>query len=143
MEKRKFDFQKDFIFGQTYERIIAGQLEKLLNMKLDHFNDNNLYDIMMEDLTTYEIKVDRNFKRYNTFFIEFQCNSKPSGINTSESDYYVLTDESLFYVMKTNLLKNLVKINNYAIRCCNNTSYGYIVPLDEIINICWFAGVVN
>jgi len=57
MLKRKFD--EDLIFGNNYERLIGEQLETLLNIKVDHYNDNEYYDFMMADCL-FEVKTDRH-----------------------------------------------------------------------------------
>lgn len=61
----------------------------------------------------YEVKADRLAHRTGNLAIEFACNKKPSGITTSESDYYayfIIREqlEPLLYLIPTSDLKEMM-----------------------------------
>ena len=75
------------------------------------FNHDYKFDIKTNK-GTYEIKTDNNFIKYNSFFCEFMSNNKPSGINTTESDYYIFIgpnnekfERTYIFLIETNKLK--------------------------------------
>lgn len=67
----------------------------------------------------YEIKCDRLAYKTGNLCIEFQCNEKPSGISTSESDYYVyfVLHQNMkdydYYKIRTSLIKDLINEKKY------------------------------
>lgn len=80
-------FRADLTFGKTWEevasRIVGGAVEKAPEGKFKP------YDFISNGLK-YEVKADRLAYKYggNTMFIEFECSGKPSGISTTEADFW-------------------------------------------------------
>lgn len=110
-------FRSDLNQGNIGEKIVASWLMKYKNMKLIKFNDNNLYDILMEkengSSLTLEVKTDRwEFFNYETgnIFIETRCNNKPSGVWSSIADVYCFyfPDYGELYFISTTELKDLL-----------------------------------
>jgi len=81
-------FRKDLNFGQHYEQLWASTLENPEMSPLCIFSD---WDIKT-DKETYEVKADRLVHKYGNFFIEYECSGKPSGISTTQADYWILYD---------------------------------------------------
>jgi hypothetical protein len=113
-------FKKDLSQGQCGEYIISKWLEKYKGYKTIKFNDNNLYDILMEkpngSSLTIECKTDRwEFfnKETGNIFIETRCSNKPSGIWSSIADVYAFyfPDYEELYFISTSKLKDLLKNN--------------------------------
>ena len=113
-------FIKDLNQGNIGERIVSSWLIKYKKMKFIKFNDDNLYDILMEkengSSLTLEVKTDRwEFFNYETgnIFIETRCNDKPSGIWSSIADLYVFyfPDYGELYFITTDKLKGLLRNN--------------------------------
>ena len=111
-------FRSDLNQGNIGEKIIATWLEKYKGMKFIKFNNDNLYDILMEkpdgSTLTIECKTDRwEFFNYKTgnIFIETRCNGKSSGIWSSIADIYAFyfPDFGELYFISTKELKVLLK----------------------------------
>ena len=135
-------FSTDLAFGNHYERLAA---KKLIG---NGFGGNVIftegcfkpYDVVIDGIK-YEVKADRNVSKYNSFFIEFECNSMPSGINATECDYWVHIDarpteaNSKYYKIPIDVLRNAIQrpevIRRYG--GDRNASSGYIVKRE------WFA----
>jgi len=86
-ELEKANFAKELEFGNSYEK----KLVKYLKPSLYAYNDDNEYDVQMVFngvVKRYEVKADRMMARTGNFFIEFECNNKPSGISVSKADIY-------------------------------------------------------
>jgi len=76
------------------------------------------YDIkvMNGDITTtYEIKADRMTARTGNVVIEYKCNGKPSGITSSEADYWVyfIVGTTEYIKIPTNVLRQFILEKKY------------------------------
>jgi hypothetical protein len=135
-------FSTDLVFGNTYERLTA---KKIVGNGLG----NNVvfaegcfkpYDVVIDGVK-YEVKADRNVSKYNSFFIEYDCNGMPSGINATECDYWVHIDarptesNSKYYKIPIAVLRNAILRPEVVKRHGGdrNASSGYIVKRE------WFA----
>jgi hypothetical protein len=97
---------------RPYEIEAGKRCSNYFNKKI--ITDNNLdgkYDILLEDNVTIEVKTHFQLYKWNTFFIEYKYDGKPSGIRTSCADYYCLTDTINYYLIKTINLKQLIEDN--------------------------------
>jgi len=80
-------FRNDLNFGQKYEKLFCEL------MGLTDFNISKgkfkPYDIL-DNVTNlkYEVKSDRLGYKTGNIAIEYECSNKPSGITTTEADYY-------------------------------------------------------
>ena len=52
-------------------------------------------------------------KKTPNFFIEYECNGKPSGLSSTEADYWVICDEEGNNFIRTNDLKCIAKDKGY------------------------------
>ena len=110
----------------------AGErLCKYFKTTLKAFNNDNKYDIILENGLLYESKYDSYFDKYDHVYIECFRTSKPSGILTSISNYYVITDGSNYYLINIKELLSLCKKHDNIKKL--KFSYGYIIPKDEFI----------
>ena len=83
-----------------------------------------------------EVKYDRKSRETGNVFIEFESRGKPSGIATSQADYwaYFFGDEECLVISTERLKKKLKSLNPPRIRGGdNNTSVGLLVKLKELI----------
>ena len=122
------NFLEDLEFGEDGEKFISEYLEGK-GLKLINTNKDNKYDLKMlknNKEVKYEVKTDDKISRISdtgNHFVEFECKDrytrklKPSGINTSESDWYVFYYIHIneIWFIKTETLRNLVKTNNFKI----------------------------
>ena len=129
--------------GIVGEHITKYFLCNIKDEKFIKFNHDYKFDIKTNK-ATYEIKTDNNFIKYNSFFCEFMSNNKPSGINTTESDYYIFIgpnnekfERTYIFLIETNKLKKLIEENNFLKKNAPCKDYynnvysfniGYIIP---------------
>jgi len=81
-------FYSDLNFGKTWEAVA----QRLVGGAITPSPDGIFkpYDFISEGIK-YEVKADRLAFKYggNTMFIEYECNGSPSGISTTEADYWI------------------------------------------------------
>ena len=114
------NFKQDLKLGNDGEKILVKYLEDK-GCKFLNFNDDNKYDIKMikkNKITTYEIKTDvKCAPLFDTgnIFIEFNSRNKPSGINTTQADWFVTYFRFLkeIWFIKTSKLKKLIENNDF------------------------------
>jgi hypothetical protein len=84
-------FIDDLKFGNIYEQDCLTRLKcaKIMQGKFKP------YDVIDEKGIKYEVKADRWTYRSHNLCIEFECNDKPSGITSTEADYY------MYYIVNT------------------------------------------
>jgi len=110
---------EDLKFGVGYER-------KFINIKgFENYEKKEgyfkEYDIICydecEEGIKYEVKTDRMAFETGNLCIEYECNSKPSGIETTKADYYVyfvITDEGYnMYEIPTKKIKKMIERVDY------------------------------
>lgn len=106
-------FADDLKFGNKYEQDCISRLK---NAKIIKGNFKP-YDIIDEDGIKYECKSDRLAFKKGNLCIEFECNKKPSGISSTESDfyfYYIITDtEPEVYKIPTNDIRTMIDNKDY------------------------------
>jgi hypothetical protein len=111
-------FQKDLKFGLKYE------LEFLKYINYDTykqskgiFKDYDLITYKDDIITTYEIKCDRIAYKTNNLCIEYECNLKPSGIDSTTSNFYgyfiIKNNSHDVYIIPTNYIKQSIKDKKY------------------------------
>jgi hypothetical protein len=137
-------FSKDLDFGKVYEKKFLEYIDnydEAIQAPDKRFPDWDWNIRRGETWTKYEVKSDRVANRTGNFFIEFRCSNKPSGIDTTMSDYYyifVVDGDKLIdvYEIPTETLKEMCRSGKYGTRCCynegSNKSEGYIIPIKEI-----------
>ena len=112
--KEADNFKNDIIIGEEKEL-------EILNI-VGHFDNNAYkmegefkpYDIVAPKLKkTFEVKYDIGSKKTTNFFIEYECNGKPSGLQSTKADYWVICDEKGNNFIKTEKLKEIVKSKGY------------------------------
>jgi len=114
-----------------------------------NYNNDFKYDLKLgqigekylaEILTDKKIEVKTDFKASKTgnVFIEYKSRGKPSGISTSESEFYafILSNE-LIILIKKEELKNRCRIYLGTSRDVkggdSNTSMGVLLPVKELL----------
>jgi hypothetical protein len=82
-----------------------------------------------------EVKSDRRALATGNLYIEVYSRSKPSGISTTDADYWIFCIGDITLCIKTDKLKEIVK-NNYNGRLVkggdNDTSRGVLIPITEL-----------
>jgi hypothetical protein len=114
-------FREDLRFGKYYER----KYEPMLNEKFGKttrpapnrvFKD---FDFEFEN-GCVEVKADRMVEGTGNFYIEFECNGKPSGISATKSTHYLLINaskEDEYYLVSTHTLISIANEENCRVVC--------------------------
>lgn len=111
------DFRHDLTIGKETEKIYA-----------DIFKGNKI-----------EIKDDsKHSERTGNVFIEYESRGKPSGIATTEADYWAIrTSEDTFVTVSTKKLKEIARRYIGTKRDIrggdNNSSLGVLLPRHELL----------
>ena len=85
-----------------------------------------------------EVKFDRMTRKTGNVYIEFESRGKPSGIRTTQADYWVyyIQDEECFVISTKRLIYKIVKLNPRRVRGGdNNTSVGFLIKLTDLIGV--------
>lgn len=115
-------FWEDKKEADKVEQLVGRVLKKKFStIEKIEFNDDNKYDIkayLENDTRTFEIKADSMVQWTGNVGVEFFNRGKDSGINVSQSDYYVFhltlsPKNKKIYMIKTKELKNLINKRKY------------------------------
>ena len=119
--KHNYNFEYDLEFGQEGEDIIADMFE---NKKI-------------------EVKRDNWVGRTGNIAIEYKSRGKPSGIATTQADYWIIMfskeyEDKFMFIIETQRLKEVTKkyFNKGSIKKMgdSNTSSAVLIPIKEINN---------
>ena len=119
--KHNNNFEYDLEFGQEGEDIIADMFE---NKKI-------------------EVKRDNWVGRTGNIAIEYKSRGKPSGIATTQADYWIIMfskeyEDKFMFIIETQRLKEVTKkyFNKGSIKKMgdSNTSSAVLIPIKEINN---------
>ncbi len=113
------DFKHDLRVGQLKEEALG-----------DIFNSS-----------TIEVKYDQRAYHTGNIFVEYESRGKPSGLSTTEAEYYcyVLSSDigDTFHLMKTSIIKNkcraYFKTKRDTVGGDSNTSKGILLPIKELL----------
>jgi len=109
------DFRHDLEVGQVSEKALAEIFE---NKKV-------------------EVKRDLMALETGNLFIEFESRGNPSGIATSEADYWAFDIEGVFIIIAKDKLTDIIAplVGTTAERKGgdNNTSVGVLLPIEKLI----------
>lgn len=140
-----YNFDKDVEVAKKTEWEVVHLLEKKYGAKVSNINKDNRFDILAlikGKNFTFEVKEDFLGEVTGNVGLEFSCRGKPSGIQTSQANYYVYklhTKNSgiQFVLLKTSTLKKMVadklyfRIVNGGDK--NSNSMNYLFKYDVFI----------
>tara|TARA_Y100000996_G_scaffold411382_1_gene395426 strand:- start:353 stop:712 length:360 start_codon:yes stop_codon:yes gene_type:complete len=85
-----------------------------------------------------EVKRDRKARLTGNVFVEYESRGKPSGISTSEADYWCFVIEETFILITSSSLKAIVEplkgTDKERRGGDNNTSVGVLIRITDLIN---------
>ena len=85
-----------------------------------------------------EVKRDRKARLTGNVFVEYESRGKPSGISTSEADYWCFVIEETFILITATRLKEIVEplkgTDKERRGGDNNTSVGVLLRIKDLIN---------
>ena len=88
---------------------------------------------------TIEVKNDLKATKTGNLFIEFKSRGKPSGIDTTEADFWCFLVSDVFMLIQTEKLKALVDplkdTDAERLGGDNNTSVGVLLPIIKLLDI--------
>ena len=130
-------FRQKLKLGQKYEEIAIEKIIDKYNVELVKRQEDNKYDFNTSDGKTYEVKADLRNATSKNFFIEHEGFGQPTGIDITKAKYHITTDGSSYHIIKTKLLKQLIRNNNYYSYTMNDISFtkGYLIPKGSIIEL--------
>ena len=83
-------------------------------MREDGEFDFDLIDPESKNIISFEVKTDKRSKTTNNFYIEYNNGfGKPTGIEITTSDYHIITDETDYYLISTEKLKDLIELGTW------------------------------
>lgn len=114
--KYKKDFRYDLEVGVTYER----RLGEILNKK------------------KIEVKTDFKALKTGNVFVEYECRGRPSGLCTTEADYYCFfISDTTFIMIETEKLKEVARFYWNTPRNTkggdHDLSKGILIPINSIL----------
>jgi hypothetical protein len=110
-------FIADLKIGNQYEKKYVDMIDyDSYEISKGCFKPYDIKVVNGDITTTYEIKADRMTAKTGNVVIEYACNGKPSGITSSEADYWVYfivgTDE--YIKISTADLRQLITDKKYT-----------------------------
>ena len=130
-------FYKNLEKYKPYEKEAARRIEIKYNIVVKKWCDNYKYDFKCTNNLKYELKCEPTSLRTNNFFIEYFAYGKPSGITTTQSNYYIFCDTINYYLIETIKLKMLIEEHTFKIIQTNDKkTYGYLINKNIIIKRC-------
>ena len=109
-ENRTYDkFINNVKSHHKYEILSSKKAELYFKTTLKSFNETKDYDFLLENCLKIEVKYLGTFDEYDTVNIECFRN-EPSGILTTKSDYYIVTNGKIYYLIKTDELLKICEI---------------------------------
>ena len=105
------------------------------DLKLAQETENAFANILGPN-TTIEIKDDLQASQTGNIFIEFESRGKPSGIATTEADYWTIHIDGIWITIETKHLKDIARFmykkNGTTNGGDSNTSKGVLIPIKNL-----------
>ena len=129
-------FVKDLETGKVYEKKALELIQKKYPKAFIQDGYFLEWDIYIPEIDMgVEVKSDAQYKKTGNFYVEYECNDKPSGIATTKAKYYYIYLDKL-YILKTEDLKDKCRkyLNTKKDKKGgdNMASKGIIIPIHEL-----------
>ena len=129
-------FVKDLETGKVYEKKALELIHKKYPKAFIQDGYFLEWDIYIPELDMgVEVKSDAQYKKTGNFYVEYECNGKPSGIAATKAKYYYIYLDKL-YILKTEDLKNKCRkyLNTKKDKKGgdNMASKGITIPINEL-----------
>jgi len=116
-----YNFRKDLPVAKETEKEVAKLLEEHYGVNILSFGDTGAYDILAlikGKEIKLEVKEDFMCGDTGNVALEFGCRGKPSGIETTEADFYIyklhMSNSCIHYVMQsTKLIREKIACSQY------------------------------
>ena len=134
-------FQKELAVGQKYEVIAQDRIIQYYenNLKVIETCNDFRYDFKLSNDLTYEVKYERSSLHTGNIFMEYIAFQKPSGIDRTQADYYILVlpindTDNQFILIEVGIIKQLIKDKEYTRKHSDKYKSGYIFSKNIIIH---------
>ena len=135
----KKEVMRDKEFKKTLDR--AQKVEReILKYVREYIGDAKImegywpdYDINCPAVGNIEVKEDRMAHGTGNYAIEFECGGKPSGIDITTAEIYILVDYEYVNIIPTYFLKELVKKSLITNMGHKKGARGYLISRDRIL----------
>ena len=129
-------FVKDLETGKVYEKKALELIQKKYPKAFIQDGYFLEWDIYIPELDIgVEVKSDAQYKKTGNFYVEYECNDKPSGIATTKAKYYYIYLDKL-YILETKDLKDKCRkyLNTKKDKKGgdNMASKGITIPINEL-----------
>ena len=129
-------FEKDLETGKVYEKKALELIQKKYPKAFIQDGYFLEWDIYIPELDMgVEVKSDAQYQKTGNFYVEYECNDKPSGIATTKAKYYYIYLDKL-YILKTEDLKDKCRkyLNTKKDKKGgdNMASKGITIPINEL-----------
>ena len=129
-------FVKDLETGKVYEKKALKLIQKKYPKAFIQDGYFLEWDIYIPELDMgVEVKSDAQYQKTGNFYVEYECNGKPSGIAATKSKYYYIYLDKL-YILKTEDLKDKCRkyLNTKKDKKGgdNMASKGITIPINEL-----------
>ena len=135
-------FHRMLEIGQAFELLAIEQIIKYYKKKYNLLNtcNDNRYDFMLTNNKKYEVKADLMASKTGNLFIENIQFGKPSGIDVTTADYYIIIyqkdNTNVFLKIKTKQIRKLIKKGIYRRYHIDKNKSGYIFNLSLFESHC-------
>ena len=116
-----YNFSQDHKIAMTTEKEISEMLFEWYDWKTLKICDNNQYDLLVQKKDKklkIEIKEDFTCQKTGRVGLEFECRDKPSGISTSQADYYLYKVHTRgivrYFLISTSTLTKMIRGEKYS-----------------------------
>ncbi len=134
-------FALDLAQGKAAEKrvadkmLAAGIYQKIEFAKNGKFSEYDAVGLTRDGVTKYlEMKNDMKSALTGNFFVEFWCGDKPSGIDVTKADYYVVTTHKpmQFWQLPVDKLSKIAKKCKIVSGGDESKAKGYLVPVSQL-----------
>jgi hypothetical protein len=130
-------FKEKLVIGQHFELLAQKQLINYYKGKYEVAEtcDNAHFDFKLSNEKYYEVKYDNKASTTGNIFIENVQFNKPSGIDITKADYYIIvlnsthyfnTNKYVFLKITTSRLRKLIKKELYDKYYTDSNKSGYL-----------------
>lgn len=129
-------FAADLAFGEKYQRKLLDILAyDECEMKKGYFKPYDVRIVYGGAQSKWEVKADRYAKRTNCLCIEYEYKGQPSGITSTEADFwaYFIDGTNTYYTIPVEAIKQAIADKKYNRTCNGGDGYNsklYIIPAD-------------
>jgi hypothetical protein len=136
-------FTEDLKFGEVYQSLLLNYIhedyeEVEYAPQNQAFKDWDVKVMKGNYICRYEVKADRLTNKTGNVCIEYECNSRPSGIATTQADiyaYFVIknSNDQDCYLIPVKFIKTLIESGDYKKINCGDRyrTKAFLVPLNR------------